>query len=107
VKCNPILIRSQADPGVFLERIESQPHDPKDEEWLQEVLYRHPELLPVGEFDELYDPPIPVGREVETPSGPLDNLYVSPHSHRDKALEESRETQDGCCPSYRLRKGAQ
>ncbi len=38
----------------------------------------HPELLPVSEFDDDYFPAIPLGREVATGCGPIDNLYISP-----------------------------
>jgi hypothetical protein len=78
VKYIPTILQSATDSGARLRRIESQPHDSKTEEWLQELLYRHPDLLPVDAFDELYCPPIPVGREVSTARGPIDNLYVSP-----------------------------
>ena len=37
----------------------------------------HPEVLPVAYFDEVYSPAIPV-EEIETSSGYIDNLYVSP-----------------------------
>ena len=78
MKFTPTILHSATDPGTRLRRIESQPHDSKTEEWLQELLYRHPGLLPVDAFDELYWPPVPVGREVSTARGPIDNLYVSP-----------------------------
>ena len=78
MKYIPTIIQSAIDPGTRLRRIESQPHDSKTEEWLQELLYRHPDLLPVDAFDQLYCPPVPVGREVPTTRGPIDNLYVSP-----------------------------
>jgi hypothetical protein len=75
---NPILIKSLADKGCSLNRIEAKPGDPKDEDWLQDLLYRHPELLPVDEFDEMFAPAIPLGREVASGRGPMDNLFVSP-----------------------------
>jgi hypothetical protein len=78
MKFIPTILHSATDPGTRLRRIESQLHDSKTEEWLQELLYRHPDLLPVDAFDELYCPPVPVGREVSTARGPIDNLYVSP-----------------------------
>lgn len=74
----PIFLQSPQDFGTALQRIESLPGDAKNEEWLQELLWQHPELLPVEEFDDVYAPLIPIGREVPTASGPIDNLYVSP-----------------------------
>jgi len=77
MKSTPIIFNSLDDEGCRLSRIESQPHDPKNEAWLQELLYRHPELLSVDAFDDTFAPAIPIGREVATDRGPIDNLYVS------------------------------
>ena len=62
----------------LLERIEARAQDDRDEAWLQSLIFEHPEVLPVAYFDEVYSPAIPVGREIETSSGYIDNLYVSP-----------------------------
>ena len=77
-KAVPVILNSFDDVGRRLVRIQAQPNDPKDEAWLQEILYSHPELLPVNEIDDFYAPPISIGREVGTDRGPIDNLYVSP-----------------------------
>ena len=78
MKAVPVILNSFDDVGRRLVRIQAQPNDPKDEAWLQEILYSHPELLPVNEIDDFYAPPISIGREVGTDRGPIDNLYVSP-----------------------------
>lgn len=78
MRTNPLVVNSLDDVGHRLPRIEAKPNDLKDEAWLQELLYSHPELLPVEAFDDLYAPAIPIGREVPTGRGPIDNLYVSP-----------------------------
>src|SRR5437762_12336259 len=44
------------------------------EEWLQELLYRHSSILPVGLIDEAFAPAIPIGREIAA----IDNLFISP-----------------------------
>ncbi len=75
---SPILLESMTDPGRKLIRVTSAPGDAKDERWLQDLLFRRPELLPIDEFDESFAPPVPIGREVQTHRGPLDNLYISP-----------------------------
>lgn len=74
----PLLLDSLGDVGRPLTRISVMPNDLRDEAWLQELLYSHSELLPVGSFGDSFSPPIPLGREVRTRSGPIDNLYVSP-----------------------------
>ena len=47
------------------------------EKWLQEILYEHPKILPVGLMDERFSPPICIGREIAH----IDNLFVSPKGH--------------------------
>jgi len=72
------MLDSLTDSGRHLVRIESQAKDEKTEEWLQRLIFDHPDLLPVHEFDESFAPLIPIGREVATKSGSIDNLYISP-----------------------------
>jgi len=78
MKSPPLILNSLGDVGRGLTRIDVTPSDPRNEAWLQELLYTHPELLPVEEFDDSFSPPIPIGREVGTARGPIDNLFVSP-----------------------------
>lgn len=49
-----------------------------DERWLQRLIMRHPNLLPIDEIEPGLVPAIPVCVEVPTPSGFLDNLLVTP-----------------------------
>ena len=74
----PILLPSRTDGGRPLNRIEIRPRDDRDEAWLQALIYAHPEILPVADFDESFGPAISVGREITTAAGSIDNLYVSP-----------------------------
>jgi hypothetical protein len=74
----PLILSSSQGPGLPLRRLDIQPGSGMDEAWLQALLYQRPELLPAGHFDDAYAPLIPLGREVPTPRGPIDNLYVSP-----------------------------
>ena len=48
-----------------------------DESWLQNLLFRYPSILPVEELESAFFPLYPVCRELRTPAGFLDNLYVS------------------------------
>jgi hypothetical protein len=52
--------------------------DAYSEAWLQDLLYRHPDALPISEIDDSFSGMIPVCREMETTAGPLDVLYVTP-----------------------------
>ena len=45
-----------------------------DEIWLQEVLFRHPSILPIELVDEDFGPLIPIGQEIAS----IDNLFISP-----------------------------
>lgn len=49
-----------------------------NEDWLQDLLFNHPESLPLLEIDPAFSNPIPVVRELNTAAGPLDVLYVTP-----------------------------
>lgn len=44
------------------------------EGWLQELLFKHPSILPVDYLDEDYAPLVSIGREIAS----IDNLFVSP-----------------------------
>ena len=74
----PILLQSLTDEGKPLNRIEIKTHDTQDEAWLQDLINKHPEILPVEEFDESFGPAISLGREISTDAGSIDNLYISP-----------------------------
>lgn len=50
---------------------------PFDEAWLQDMLFRHPAVLPVNEVEPGYGPLVPVCREMSTPSGYVDNLFIN------------------------------
>ena len=49
-----------------------------DEKWLQQLLFRHPEALPIEEIDRAYSGAVPVCTELNTPAGPIDALYATP-----------------------------
>lgn len=77
---SPIVITPDGR-SVRLQRISmgsSSGSDRFDENWLQETLFRNPTLLPIDEIDPAYESCIPVCRELSTPAGPLDLLYVTP-----------------------------
>ena len=48
-----------------------------DEDWLQQLLFRTPEILPIGEIDPAFAPAVPLCRELPTDAGPIDVAYVS------------------------------
>ena len=48
-----------------------------DESTLQDLLFRNPKTLPIAAIDAAYDGAIPVCRELSTPAGYLDAIYVN------------------------------
>jgi hypothetical protein len=48
-----------------------------NEKWLQCLLHRFPESLPIAELEPALSGVIPVGREFPTPSGPVDNVFIT------------------------------
>jgi len=78
MKGKPVILESISDRGVPLDRIEAKSEEGRDESWLQALIHQHPEILPLADFDDVYAPAIPIGREIATPSGYIDNLFASP-----------------------------
>jgi hypothetical protein len=48
-----------------------------DEAWLQKLIFRFPQLLPVHEIDAGFSRIVPVCLELPTPAGNVDNLYIT------------------------------
>ncbi|HPT72173.1 MAG TPA: hypothetical protein PLE74_07820 [Candidatus Cloacimonadota bacterium] len=74
----PILIQSGSP--VKLDRV---PFIEKSfrEHWIQELIHSQPSILPIDEIDSGFAPLIPIGREISTPVGSIDNLFVSPEGY--------------------------
>lgn len=51
------------------------------EGWLQDLLERHPELLPIEDIEPAFAPIVPIGREIGTAAGAIDNLFVNPDGY--------------------------
>jgi len=76
----PVLIPPVGD-AVVLERVPLTGPDSRDdysENWLQDLLYRFPQALPIAEIDDGYLPLIPVCKEMNTPVGSVDVVYITP-----------------------------
>jgi len=75
----PILV--QGDDAQLLDAIPLQSVDDGrySEQWLQRLLYRHPQSLPVSEIESTFVPLTPVCIELPTPSGGyVDIVFVTP-----------------------------
>lgn len=73
----PVLV---SDQGLFVlqsHRIEA--NSTHDEKWLQDLIDRHPECLPIIEIEPALEGAISVCREMPTTNGPIDNVLLTPH----------------------------
>jgi hypothetical protein len=48
------------------------------EQWLQGLIHKHPDCLPVGDIEPAFGELISVGMEIPTRHGPIDNLLITP-----------------------------
>ena len=77
------LIRLDTGNGIFEEVLERVPlyagvsQGGVSEDTLQDLLFRFPRALPISAIDATYGDAIPVCRELPTPAGFLDALYVN------------------------------
>jgi hypothetical protein len=51
----------------------------KSESWLQQLLYDHPQLLPLGKIEPVAEDSVAVVQGLPTDAGPLDLLLVDRH----------------------------
>ena len=72
----PVVFGESGEP-VTLQRVS---HNDRTftENFIQDLVSRHPDVLPAVELDETKSPLVPIGREVATDVGPIDALFVSP-----------------------------
>lgn len=49
-----------------------------NENWLQALIFDHPELLPVSQIEPAFGTVVPAAREVACGHGSIDNLYLTP-----------------------------
>lgn len=80
---NPGVISDLARPGQKFSHLGaiSLEQPPYNEDWLQNLIHKHPELVPAGEIEACFENLVPVLREFPLPSGYLDNFYVMPDGY--------------------------
>lgn len=72
----PILLPETAPPSsVPLVRLDAT-HG-YNESFIQELVFNHPEALPIDEIDRAFEGPVAVCRELQTPCGPIDCMYIT------------------------------
>jgi hypothetical protein len=51
--------------------------DEYNEEWIQNICFKHPEMLPIAEIEQTFNDMVPICRELSCPSGSMDLVYVN------------------------------
>ncbi len=51
------------------------------EDWIQNFIHKHPDIIPISEIEPIFSPLISIGKEVSTEAGYIDNLYISPNGY--------------------------
>lgn len=69
-------IVNQDSSGQELELVDTQIRA-YNEAWLQELIRKHPNILPTSEIEPVFFPLVPIGCEVTITTGSIDNLYIS------------------------------
>ena len=72
-----LLLESETAPAKRAERLAFGETSGRDERWLRDTLFVHPELLPIREIDPTYGPLIPLCTELRTEAGPLDIAFIN------------------------------
>ena len=79
MKANGTPVAIKGDASGPLKRIQIGGTDsPFDEDWLQNLLHRHPCCLPMDQIEPALQDLVPVCMELALPSGFLDNLFMTP-----------------------------
>jgi len=73
----PLIIDNKNENGIFLNRIEIAANSDKSEKWLQDLIFKNIDILPIKDFAETIDFLIPLSRELSTNVGYIDILCVS------------------------------
>jgi hypothetical protein len=79
MRASPFLIQEDAS-GETLYPVGEQ-EGAYQEAWLQELLRRHPDILPAAEIEPVFHPLISIGCEVGTDTGSIDNVFISPRGY--------------------------
>ena len=72
------LIERDSSAAVRAERLAFGDTAGRNEAWLRDTLFAHPDLLPVRDIDPSFEPLIPLCTELRTEAGPTDIAFVNP-----------------------------
>lgn len=76
---SPILVQAEPRSSVVLKQIDRGTSAAGiTEAWIQDIVQRHPECLPIEEIDPVFAGPVPICTELNTNVGRIDNFLVTP-----------------------------
>jgi hypothetical protein len=72
------LLEREGQEPVRGERLRFGETADRNEAWLRDTLFAHPELLPLRDLDPSYGPLTPLCTELRTSAGPIDAAFINP-----------------------------
>lgn len=76
---SPILVQGDLGSSIVLKQVDRRTSsDGITEAWIQGLVQRHPECLPIEEIDPVFAGPVPICTELNTNVGRIDNFLVTP-----------------------------
>ncbi len=76
--CTPILLGAEGEMTALTPLSLHGGDGALSEADLQALVHAHPQVLPISEIDPSFAQPVPICRELVTPSGAIDNFMVTP-----------------------------
>ena len=73
----PVIIDSNGIVEVLQRESLSGKSSSYDEAFVQNLVFEHPEYLPIVEISRAFLDPVPICMELNTPAGPIDALYLT------------------------------
>ena len=70
----PVIIKDGKSVNIEKVPLDSASYN---EDWVQELCFNHPNLLPIAELEPAFDGMVPICRELATESGYVDLLYIN------------------------------
>ncbi len=74
----PLLIEKSGEAELLQKIPLSESSQSYDEAFIQKLVFRHPECIPIEQIDQGYADLVPICCELNTPAGPLDILFATP-----------------------------
>ncbi len=71
------LLERDGSPTIRAERLAFGDTAGRNEAWLRDTLFAHPDLLPLRDIDPSFGPLIPLCTELRTEAGPLDIAFIN------------------------------